>query len=290
MVAVLRGAPIAAVLGAVAGLGVLVLLAGLLGRTVVRPGVVLRGLGGRVDRAALRLSLGLALGTPVLLLTRWPVAAAFAAGIGVWLPSRRGQSRRSTEEVARVEAIATWTEQLRDTLGASSGLQTALVATASLAPVALAPAVEHLAARLEYERTSDALRKFAADVAHPVADFVVAALLVAAEREARDLGGLLGQLASTAREEARLRSRIWVGRARTRTSVRVIALIVPLMVAAVMLLDRHYLDPYNSAAGQVVLLVVGSVFAASLVGMERMGRIRMPQRFVGRPIAPERAR
>ncbi len=290
MVAVLRGAPLAAVLGAVAGLGVFVLLAGLLGRTVLRPGLLLGGLSGRVDRAALRLSLGLALGTPVLLLTRWPVAAAFAAGLGTWLPSRRGRSQRSTEEIARVEAIATWTEQLRDTLGASSGLQTALVATASLAPVALAPAVEHLAARLEYERTSDALRKFAADVAHPVADFVVAALLVAAEREARDLGGLLGQLASTAREEARLRSRIWVGRARTRTSVRVIALIVPIMVAAVMLLDRHYLDPYNTAAGQAVLLVVGSVFAASLVGMERMGRIRMPQRFVGRPITPERAR
>ena len=63
MVAVLRGAPLAAVLGAVAGLGVFVLLAGLLGRTVLRPGLLLGGLSGRVDRAALRLSLGLALGT-----------------------------------------------------------------------------------------------------------------------------------------------------------------------------------------------------------------------------------
>jgi Flp pilus assembly protein TadB len=58
--------------------------------------------------------------------------------------------------------------------------------------------------------------------------------------------------------------------------------VVPLMVAAVMLLDPHYFDPYDTPAGQVVLLAIGFVFLAAFVSMERMARISLPERFVGR--------
>ena len=79
-----------------------------------------------------------------------------------------------------------------------------------------------------------------------------------------------------------MRTRVWVGRARSRTSVRIIAGVIPAMVAAVLVLDRHYLDPYNSASGQAALLAVLAVFGAAFLGMERMGRIRLPQRFLAR--------
>ena len=79
-----------------------------------------------------------------------------------------------------------------------------------------------------------------------------------------------------------MRTRVWVGRSRTRTSVRIIAGIIPAMIGAVIVLDRHYLDPYNTASGQLVLLAVLLVFLGAFVGMERMGRIRLPQRFLAR--------
>lgn len=274
---------VVALLGALAGLGLLVSRAGLTGRRIL-VGTAVSRLGLRVDRLLLRSALAATAGAAMLLVTRWPVVALASALLGAWLPSAQAVSRRTKREIAKVEALATWTEQLRDTLGAASGLQSALVATSALAPPEIAPAVELLAARLEYQRTADALRRFAVDIDHPVGDFVVAALLVAAQHEARDLSGLLGQLAATAREEARMRTRVWVGRARTRTSVRIIAGVIPAMVGAVMLLDRHYLDPYNSASGQAALFAVLAVFAASFLGMERMGRIRMPQRFLARPV------
>lgn len=269
---------VAALLGGVCGLGALVALAGLIGRSVVPR----RSAAPTVDRALLRLALASGGAMVTFLATRWPVAALFAAGLGAWVPSALTASGRVQAEIAKVEAIATWTEQLRDTMAAANGLESAVSATSRLAPKPIAPAVERLGARIEYERTTDALRRFATEVDHPVADFVVAALVVAAEKEARDLSALLGHLAATARDEARMRSRVWVGRARTRTSVRVIAAVVPLMVGAVMLLDRHYFDPYNSASGQVALLVVGLVFLGSFAAMERMGRIDLPERFVGR--------
>jgi len=267
-----------ALVGGVAGLGALIALAGLAGRPVLPRGVV----GRRVDRLVLRVGLAVCAAVVVFLASRWPVAALFAAGLAAWSPSALAASGRVNGEIAKVEAIATWTEQLRDTLAAANGLESAVSATARLAPKPIAAEVERLGARIEYERTTDALRRFAAEVDHPVADFVIAALVVAAEKQARDLSSLLGHLAATARAEARMRSRIWVGRARTRTAVRVIAAVVPLMVVAVMLLDPHYFDPYDSAAGQVALLIVGGVFLASFAAMERMGRIHVPERFVGR--------
>lgn len=273
---------VVALFGAVLGLGLLVTRAGISGRRILPEHTVGRG-ALRADRLLLRTALAAGLGGVLLLLTHWPVVALAAAGFGAWLPSARALSQRTKSEIARVEALATWTEQLRDTLGAASGLQSALVATSALAPSEIAPAVELLAARLDYQRTAEALRRFAADLDHPVGDFVVAALLVAAEHEARDLSGLLGQLAATAREEARMRTRVWVGRARSRTSVRIIAGVIPAMIAAVLLIDRQYLDPYNSPTGQAALFAVLAVFAAAFLGMERMGRIRMPQRFLARP-------
>lgn len=278
---------ISAFLGALAGLGVLLALGGLLGRRVIHvrssahdggPVSVLA----RVDHLLLRVGLAASGAVAAFVLTRWPVVSIVAATAGWLVPTARDARGRGTRDIAKVEAIATWTEQLRDTLGGASGLQSALVATAGVAPSVLAPAVGRLAARLEYERTAPSLRAFADDVAHPVADFVVAALVIATEYEARDLVGLLGQLAASAREEARLRTRVWVGRSRTRASVRIIAAIVPLMVGAVMVVDRHYLDPYNSAAGQVALLVIVLVFVAAVVAMDRMGRIRLPERFLAR--------
>jgi len=272
---------VGALLGATAGLGGLLVLAGVRGRRVIAwdtGRTVVR----RVDHLVTRLLLAATGGLVGYVLTRWPVVAIVGAAGGWLLPTVRVAAGRGRRDIDQVEAVATWTEQLRDTLGGASGLQSALVATAAVAPSTLAPAVSRLAARLEYERTAPALRAFAEDVSHPVADFVVAALVIATEYEARDLVGLLSQLAASAREEARLRTRVWVGRSRTRTSVRIIAAIVPLMIGAVMVVDRQYLEPYDSFAGQVVLSVIVLVFASAVVAMERMGRIRLPERFLAR--------
>ena len=115
-----------------------------------------------------------------------------------------------------------------------------------------------------------------------MADFVVVALVIAAEKEARDLGALLGHLAESARDEARMRTRVWVGRARSRSAVRIIVAVVAVFVFGLLLLDRAYLRPYDTAAGQLVLALILATFGASFVLMSRMGRIAMPQRFVAR--------
>lgn len=268
-----------ALLGAVVGLGLLVITAGLRGQRILD----LRS-GGlhRVDDLGPRLGLAVIGALVPWLLTGWIAMALAGAVAGWWAPTPWRTRGRHQRELELVEAIATWTEQLRDTLAAANGLEHAIGATARLAPAPIAGAVGRLGARVDYESLPNALRRFADEVDHPMADFVVAALVTAAEKEAREIGALLTHLATCARDEARMRSRVWVGRARTRSAVRIIVVVVVVFVAGLMVLDRDYLAAYDTPSGQVVLAAILGGFAFSFVAMERMGRMVMPERFVRR--------
>ncbi len=270
-----------AVLGALVGAGVMLAAAGLRGHAVVAPPLH-TPLAARVDRIALRLACGASGAVVVTAATHWPVAGV-AAALTLWSAPDMARGRdRHRREIARTEAIATWTEQLRDTLAAASGLEQAIAATAAVAPAALSGPIARLAGRAAYEPLSGALRQFAEDVDSPLADFVVAALVIATEREARDVGPLLGHLADCARDDARMRSRVWVSRARTRSATRIITAAIAIFVAGLLVLNRAYLAPYDSPGGQVVLAGVITAFAVALMAMRRLGQLTMPDRFIAR--------
>jgi hypothetical protein len=279
---------LALIAGAGVGVGVLLLAAALAGRPVLPTVAVSAGRrSGPPGRLMARVALAMAAALAVYGWTGWPAGSVLAAlGVGV-LPRMLGARARHQAEIDRVEAIASWAEQLRDTMAAANGLEQAIGATAAVSPAPIAGPVGRLAARLDHLRLSEALRAFADEVDHPTCDFVVAGLVTAAERQARDVGPLLSQLAECARDEAQMRARVWSGRARTRTSVRVISSCVVLFALGLLVFQRTYLEPYDSAAGQAMLLVIGGIFAGSVVAMERMGRIELADRFLRRRVVTE---
>ena len=277
-----------AVLGAGAGIGCLLVLLGVRGRRVLGKDNAPHRPGRHPGQYVARIACGLGAAILVALATRWPIASVAAAFVGFAMPDVRAASGRHQREVARVEAIAAWTEQLRDTLSAANGLEHAITAAARLAPAPIELPVARLAARLQYEPLSRSLREFAMEVDHPLADFVVAALVMAREREARELGPLLGHLAECARDDARMRSRVWVSRARTRTAVRIIGGVVVVSVAALYVINAEYLAAYGTIGGQMVLLLVIVLFGAALAAMDRLGRIAVPERFIARRSGADR--
>jgi Flp pilus assembly protein TadB len=267
-------------LGAGAGLGALLIVAGISGRRILPSGRSRStGTGERVVR---RIAVASAAGLAAMAVSGWMVAAILAAAVAWAAPAWLRSHGRHRREIEMVEAIASWAEMLRDTMAGAAGLEQAIGATGPIAPRPLASAVTRLAARLDFEPLTDALRRFADDVSHPTCDFVVAALVIAADKQARDLSPLLSQLAECARDEARLRTRIWIDRAKTRTSVAVIAGCVLLFAAALLVVSRRYLAPYGTVTGQVVLVVIAVLFVGSFIAMDRMGRIANPDRFISR--------
>jgi tight adherence protein B len=269
-------AGLAGILGALVGLGVLLVVAGLRRGDAPEPSPRLRQLAGRVrQEATLPRVAGTVLAAAVVAaVTRWP-AGAVLAGLAAWfLPRTLGPDRAHARAVERIEAIASWTEMLRDTISAAAGLEQAILA---VEPVAPGPVREHvvlLAARIRRgERLPAALRAFAAEAADPTADLVIAALLLGAEQQARDLAQLLGSLADSARQHAVMRMRVAAGRARVRTAARIIIAVTVLLVVALLVWSKSFLSPYGTPAGQLMLLVVGGCFAAGFWWLQKIAAL-----------------
>jgi tight adherence protein B len=220
-------------------------------------------------------------GFAVAVLTRWPVAALLTAA-GVWtLPRVLGPDREHRRSLERIEAIATWAELLRDTLSSAAGLEQAITATAAVTPLPIRAQVQALADSVRNgARLSDALRHFAGDLADPTADLVVRALQQAAGYHGGQLTESLTSLASTAREQASIRMRVATTRATTRTAARVITGTCVVMVAGLIVLNRGFLAPYSTLTGQMVLLLVGGVFAGGFWWLAHASRIPQPPRIL----------
>jgi tight adherence protein B len=221
-------------------------------------------------------------GVVIFFITRWLLVAVVLSLVVIAVPALKSKQRLRRDERGLADAIATWTEQLRDTLAGAHGLEQAIVATSDHAPVAISVAVRRLSAQIQYGKLGDGLRRFADEVDHPIADFVSAALITATKYQARDIAQLLGHLAQCAREEGRMRTRIWVGRARTRSSVRIISFVVIGFIALLVVFNRDYLSVYSSLEGQVMLSCIFIVFGVALIMLDQFSRIVTPQRFIRR--------
>jgi hypothetical protein len=69
-----------------------------------------------------------------------------------------------------------------------------------------------------------------------------------------------------------MRLRVEAGRARVRTSARVVVVVTLAMAGGLVVVNRGYLAPYDSGLGQLVLAVVGGLFAMALWWLARMGQ------------------
>ncbi|MGQ0842987.1 MAG: type II secretion system F family protein [Sporichthyaceae bacterium] len=233
----------------------------------------------RADRPRLRLSLpvrgqvALAVGLATAVLTRWPVAALAATAL-VWCwPMLVGGGATARRSIERLDALAGWTESIKDTIAGAIGLDEAIPATAAAAALPIRPAVECLVERLRArEPLPTALECFAADLDDPSADLVVAALILNARLRGPGLRSTLEALATSARDELDLRRKVDAGRRALRTGVKIIVGISVGFVAALALLDSAYLDPYDTATGQAVLVLVAGVFAAAFAWLRTLGQ------------------
>jgi hypothetical protein len=247
----------------------------------------------RFDQLRLRSGLALAAATVMWLASGWPVGMLLAAVAGFVAPTLAGAKRRREEAIVKIEAIAGWAEQLRDTIGAAAGLQEAIAVTARVAPVAIRPAVRDLATGMRRRALSAELRRFAEVVDDPAADQIVVALILASERRGQHLTRLLGDVATAAREDATMRIRTETARAQTYSDAKVVSGIVVAMFAFMLVFNRGYLAPFDRPAGQAVLAAVGCLWAFALYGIAQLSVVRRPPRLLtggGRVLAADRSR
>jgi Flp pilus assembly protein TadB len=232
-------------------------------------------------------SLAAVAGLAVLGLTRWLVLGA-ATAILVFIWDRLfGGASEERAAMKRVEALASWTESLRDTIAGAVGLEQAIPASARAAAPALRVHLDALVDRLRSRSPlPDALQHLADEINDASADIIIAALILNARLRGPGLRDVLGALAKSAREEVDMRQRVIAQRSSTRRSVQIVVVVSVAFVLGLAIFNRSFVQPYGTAIGQLVLAVVCLLFAAGFWWLRKLSKIETPDRFLVH--APER--
>ncbi|WP_198664333.1 type II secretion system F family protein [Jiangella endophytica] len=266
-------------IGAVVGASVLLLIVAIRGSEPKPPSPgSSRSLLERLGRQTVY---GIIAGVATLALTQWPVAAIGAGLLVAFWPALFGGAKEERTSIARLEGLASWTESLRDTIAGAVGLEQAIPATVYAAAPSIQPQLRLLADRLRIRMPMpEALERFADDLDDASADLVVSALILNARLRGPGLRQVLSSLADSARAELDMRQRVMAGRASTRRSVQIVVGVSLFFMVGLSLVNRDFVEPYNSATGQIVLGVVIAIFAIGFFWMRRLAKFEMPGRFL----------
>ena len=276
------GAPLLAVLaGALGGCGLLLLVTAVRGRPPGPPGRRSTRLRRQVrEIAGTRGALALLAGALTLAATRWIVAGiALALLVLAWrtLGGAAGERRA----MMRLEALATWTESLRDTIAGAVGLEQAIPSSLRVAAPSLREPLARLVDRLHTRvPMPEALRGLADDLDDPSADLIIGALIINARLRGPGLRDLLGALAAAVREELDVRRKVNAERRSTRRSAQIVVLVSVGLALGLAVLNPGYVHVYDGPLGQLVLVVVVALYAAGFMWMRRLATFEAPERLL----------
>lgn len=272
----------------------MVLLVGLLGGTAALGLLVLAGAwtpapakrvesnGDRLAEMVMPFTAAVVVAAVALIVTGWLVAGLVGAiagytGARAW----RDRGENVKEEQARISALASWCEQLRDLLSAEHGIIGTIVATARTCPDPIRPEVIRLATRLSRQSPASAIRQFAAEVDDPSGDLIASVLNLAMTRSSRT-SELLSELSQTIRDRAAMRLRVEADRTGQRSEARFILGFSAAVVLGVIVFgrDSDFLDAYDDSTGQLVFGLVAAFFGFGAWWMARLTRFGRPARFL----------
>jgi Flp pilus assembly protein TadB len=220
-------------------------------------------------------------GVSVLVITRWPVAGVGTGLLILGWNSIAGGAGEEHRSMVRLEALAAWTESLRDTIAGAVGLEQAIPSSLRAVSPVLQPQVRSLVDRMHTRMPlADALRRFGDELDDASADLVVAALILNARLRGPGLRDMLGALSTSARAELDMRRRVEANRRTTRRSVQIVVGVSVGTALALAVFNRAYVKMYDGFLGQLVLAVVVGLFALGFIWLRRLAKYDLPERFL----------
>lgn len=239
-----------------------------------------------VWRIGVRSLVAMSLGVLLLIVSGWLVPSLVVAAGAFWaVGGWQSRHRSNDHEIARLDALASWIESVRDVLMAGEQPVGAIQSTVGACAPAIRPHVRRLAAGLGRQDPDVVFRRFADDLDDPLGDLVAAGLSIAIRRGARTVP-VLTALAEQTRQQVDRRRLVEAERAPARREVQALTLIMSTLVLALLVLGRvDYLDAYDEPAGQAFLAASLAGYVALLVRVQRLATFPRPGRFLGGPVA-----
>lgn len=219
---------------------------------------------------------GLAVGMAVVVATRNLVFAVIAAAAVVLSPMLVGGGKTERAALTKLEALAQWTESLRDLAQKGAGLESVIPKTVDTASDILVPPLRLMSRRLSVKvPLPEALSLFADEVDDSGADAVVAALALAARQRKGKLSAVLSALARSLRDELEQRTKVMRERNVVRREAAQVAVMTAVLVVAATLFSPQGLpEGENSTAAQLLPLVLA---VAYLFVFSRVRKLAEPE-------------
>lgn len=176
-------------------------------------------------------------------------------------------------DLERLDALETWVRSLGSLLqgGSDNTVEGVLRTSSQTAPQSLRPELTNLIARLEARMPADqALERFANDLADPVGDTIVAALILAVRRRGMGLSDVLDGLAEAVSDEVRARRRIESERSSARASAKYVTILAAGMAAGLAVFNPSFLQPYTTGLGEVLLVFIVAAYLGALWLLRRI--------------------
>ena len=226
-------------------------------------------------------------GLLLLVVSGWLAPSLVVAAGAFWATGGWRPGHRSDElEIARLDALASWIENVRDVLLAGEQVVGAIRSTVGASAPVIRPNIRRLSAGLGRQDPDVVFRRFADDLDDPLGDLVAAGLSIAVRRGARTVP-VLTALAEQTRQQVDRRRLVEAERAPARREVQALTVIMSGLVVALLLFGRvEYLDAYGEPAGQAFLALSLAGYVALLVRVQRLAAFPRPGRFLGGPSVP----
>ncbi|MFD5065109.1 type II secretion system F family protein [Streptomyces sp. NPDC058394] len=217
--------------------------------------------------------------------TGWPVHGLLAGAAVLGLPFILNPGTAAVHRIERLEALGQWLNHLAGVHTAGISLPQTIRASAKNAPGPIAANVQALSERLRSGMEShDAFALFADELADGVSDHVVLLFQSHAVYKGPGLSDALEALAVTIYQQAADARDIEADRAKVRRSSRMVSVVISIVVVGCML-NEGWSGWYQSPAGQIVLAVLGIMFAWTLSWLRRIARTKPDPRLLD-PLPP----
>ncbi|WP_327249891.1 type II secretion system F family protein [Streptomyces sp. NBC_01320] len=217
--------------------------------------------------------------------TGWPVHGLLAGAAVLGLPFILNPGTAAVHRIERLEALGQWLNHLAGVHTAGISLPQTILASAKNAPGPIAPNVRGLADRLRSGMGShDAFALVADELADGVSDHVVLLFQSHAVYKGPGLSHALEALTVTIHQQAADARDIEADRAKVRKSSRMVSVVISIVVVGCML-NEGWSGWYQSPAGQIVLAVLGIMFAWTLTWLRRIARTKPDPRLLD-PLPP----
>jgi tight adherence protein B len=208
-------------------------------------------------------------------ITGWVALGAGAAVAAFYIPAQLAAKRANEREHERVRALAHWIEIIRDSLRSASGIEEAVIESASLVSRSvIAEDVQRLRLNTESRGIRLALVDFGETMSDPVADHVVWALTIAVDRPSASISEVLSRAAATARSQVSRRERVQATRARIGTIVNMVFGVTGLLGLFLIGTQPSYRAWYSTFTGQVFLIMGLGLQLAMYRLIVRIGKSR----------------